>query len=350
MAIVRAAFVLLSLLCGVLFLAACSNATISKEEDERNKDFHYIQEEEFEIGLITSLKVFKTPLDSFQSNYQHIEVYQSADSSYFGKILLLDENIQLTERDAASYNEMMAHVPMMAHPHPKRILVIGGGDGYVVSEVLKHPSVSHVDHVELDRGVIDVSQRNFPWATNLWDHPKVALHITDGAQFVRTAPTNYYDVVIQDSSDPQVVEADGVTVTVLPSSVLYEREHFQHLTRILTSHGIFTFQAETYNIPSSLQAMKQWRRIALQAGFQSVRYATIAIPTYSTGQIGMYVCQKQQQQPINDTESISERFHALIGSSTLYYHPPLQKSSFDLPFWVEKYLYSDDDDYTKDEL
>jgi spermidine synthase len=178
----------------------------------------------------------------------------------------------------------------------------------------------------------------------------VKLHVTDGAQFVRDAASGSYDVIIQDSSDPFVVEEDDTT-TVLPSNVLYTPEHFAHMNRILSKHGVLTFQAETYNIPSSLTGIREWRSIALQAGFKTVRYATIATPTYSTGQIGMYVCNKQAQKVVengvveidaNERAALLQRFKALSGP-TKYYHPRLQSSCFDLPYWVETYIYADDE-------
>jgi spermidine synthase len=313
--------------------------------------FRDLQEEEFEIGFTTTLLLKDKPLESFKSKYQVIDVYESAAKAadntqgYFGKVLVLDGNIQLTERDAPNYNEMMAHVPLMefglaSKSLPKRVLVIGGGDGYVVAEVLKHSSVVQVDHVELDQGVIDVSARHFPWATvsdadgsthSLWDDKRVNLHVQDAAEFVRKAPSGFYDVIVQDSSDPEVVEEDG-SVTVLPGSVLFTDDHFGHLNRVLSSEGIFAFQAETYNIPSSLKSIRTWRASLQQTGFATVQYATIAIPTYSTGQIGMYVCNKQNMTPESSSNNdavtekqawIKERFDKLSGD-TLYYHPRLQ--------------------------
>ena len=315
---------------------------------EETKNHKLIKEEEYELGLITTLLVNKKPLQSLKSKYQQIDIYENP--YYFGKVLVLDDCIQLTEQDASSYNEMMSHVALFDHPHPRRVLVIGGGDGYVVSEALKHASVTHIDHVELDDGVINISKAHFPWANATWDDPRVTLHVSDGAKFVRDAADGSYDVIIQDSSDPFVVEEDGRT-TVLPSHVLYTPEHFAHLNRILSKQGVLTFQAETYNIPSSLAGIREWRSIALQAGFKTVRYATIATPTYSTGQIGMYVCNKYAQKVMEngvveiDTDeraALLQRFKALSGP-TKYYHPRLQSSCFDLPYWVETYIYGNED-------
>jgi spermidine synthase len=190
--------------------------------------------------------------------------------------------------------------------------------------------VVQIDHVELDTAVIDLSREHFEWGT-AWDDPRCHLHITDGAAFVRDAQDGYYDVIIQDSSDPFVVEKDG-SVTILPSQVLYTPEHFAQLLRILSPEGIFTFQAETYNIPSSLDGIMKWRQSSLDAGFTSARYGTISISSYPTGQIGFYVCAKQhvttEEGNIDkdkiQMESVQTRFEKFI-SDTSHYHPRMQQ-------------------------
>jgi spermidine synthase len=187
------------------------------------------------IGLTSNSLLYET-----KSLYQSIEVHQT---EHFGKLLLLDGVIQLTERDADSYNEMMAHVPMFQHRNPKRVLVIGGGDGYVLKEVLKHPSVVHVDHVDLDEDVIKTCRIHFPQWGDCWEDPRAMLHIEDGAQFVRAIPDGYYDVIVQDSSDPWVIEADG-SATPLPSGVLYDEDHLCQLQRILAPDGILNLQVK----------------------------------------------------------------------------------------------------------
>jgi spermidine synthase len=153
---------------------------------------------------------------------------------------LKDGVTQLTEKDANSYNEMMAHVAMMQHRKPKRALVIGGGDGYVLSEVLKHEGLLLVDHVDLDGDVIEVCKEHFSWG-DAWKDPRVVLHIEDGAAFVAHAPSGYYDVIIQDSSDPWTWDSSGRKIE-LPSSVLYSEAHFQNIFRILGEGGTFNFQ------------------------------------------------------------------------------------------------------------
>lgn len=309
-----------------------------------------VKEEEDEIGYHMSLVADPIPIHSSQSAYQKIEIYQSKT---YGKILILDDCIQLTERDASHYNEMMAHVGVMAHPNPKRVLVIGGGDGYVVHEVLKHTSIERVDHVELDREVIDVSRRYLPWG-RAWDDDRVHLHIADGADFVRRRGSletgSYYDVVIQDSSDPFYEDSAG-DMAVLPSSVLYTEEHFGNVRSLLGEDGAFVVQAEMYNVPSSLDAIKSWRELLLNVGFESTKYGTIAISSYPTGQIGFFLCTKMESKASGKAQNVlsvntaapeialQSRFEAMDGEETLYYHPRLQQSCFDLPLWVEKRIY-----------
>ena len=193
---------------------------------------------EEEIKFYQALEVTDdSPIFQKKSKYQEIQVHQS---KYYGKILVLDGVVQLTERDAYSYNEMMAHVAMMQHSNPKRALVIGGGDGYVLSEMLKYDSLEHVDHVDLDDEVVETCKKYFSWGA-AWDDPRVTLHVKDGAAFVRDAADSYYDVIVQDSSDPWTCAENGEQIP-LPSEVLYTREHFDNVRRILTQNGVFNLQ------------------------------------------------------------------------------------------------------------
>lgn len=180
------------------------------------------------------------PILEKRSQFQDISVVESKS---YGKILVLDGVIQLTEKDADSYNEMMTHPAMFSHTKPKRVLVIGGGDGYVLSEVLKHPEVEHVDHVDLDGDVIQICKDQFGWG-KAWDDPRVNLHIADGAAFVKNTTEGFYDVIIQDSSDPYTWDEETGERVDLPSKTLYSEDHFQNISRALKENGVFSFQAE----------------------------------------------------------------------------------------------------------
>lgn len=276
------------------------------------------------------------PVFQKQSKFQDISVLKS---KHYGKILMLDGVIQLTEKDADSYNEMMAHPAMFSHPNPKRVLVIGGGDGYVLSEVLKHPEVEHVDHVDLDGEVVEVCRTHFEWG-KAWDDERVTLHVADGAAFVKRSQDGYYDVIIQDSSDPYTWEEDTGEKVDLPSMTLYSDEHFQNISRILKKDGVFNFQAETFNIESDLDGIVEWRKRALSVGFEDARYGSISISSYPTGQIGFLLCRKSVE-PSASKKEIKDRYDTMVGlgRATSYYQPKLQEASFSLPLWVENRIY-----------
>lgn len=208
------------------------------------------------------------------------------------------------------------------------------------TQVLKHPSVEHVDHVDLDRDVIDICRIHFDWGA-CWDDKRVHLHIEDGATFVQNK-TGFYDVIIQDSSDPYTWDKDNGEKIHLPSETLYTYDHFHNIFDALAENGIFNFQAETFNIASDMESMVQWREDALSVGFDSVRYGSIYISSYATGQIGFMLCQKSvRDDEASMIQSIEDKFQKLtaMGMLTSYYHPQLHAASFILPLWVHNKLY-----------
>lgn len=293
-----------------------------------------------ETGFYQSLTLTsEEPIFQKKSKYQEIKVVRS---KYYGKVLILDGVVQLTEKDGNSYNEMMVHPAMFTHRMPKRVLIIGGGDGYVLSEVLKHPEVEHVDHVDLDSAVIDVCRDHFPWGS-AWSDPRVHLHFADGAKFVADAEEGFYHVVIQDSSDPFTWGDNGEKIE-LPSSTLYAKEHFVNIEKSLAPDGVFNFQAETFNIESDLEGIVEWRKQAIDVGFENANYGSITISTYPTGQIGFLLCRKSVESCATQNE-VEERFTKLDNSQgeTTYYHPKLQQSAFELPRWVEKRIYESEE-------
>ena len=120
----------------------------------------------------------------------------------FGRVLALDGVVQTTEGDEFIYHEMLAHTPILAHGGVSRVLIIGGGDGGMAREVLRHASVKHLTMVEIDRGVVDMSREHLPsLSAGAFDDPRLELVITDGAKFVHETGDRW-DVVIVDSTDP----------------------------------------------------------------------------------------------------------------------------------------------------
>ena len=133
-----------------------------------------------------------------KTKFQELAVY---DTESLGRILVLDDVVQTTELDEYLYHECLAHVPMFAHPNPEEVLIVGGGDGGTLREVLKHPSVKRATLVDIDEGVIDASKRFLPQWNVGFSNPRARVVISDGLEFVAKSKGEY-DVVIVDSTDP----------------------------------------------------------------------------------------------------------------------------------------------------
>lgn len=165
-----------------------------------------------------------------KSKFQEIMVFEN---SYFGRILVLDNVVQLTERDEFIYHEMLTHVIMHAHPEAKNVAVIGGGDGGAVREVLKHDCVKKVYFVEIDEEVINVSRKFFPSLSMSIDDPRVEIRCMDGAEFIKEIK-NSLDVIIVDSTD-----------IIGFAKSLFTVEFFKYVRDALTENGMFVTLSES---------------------------------------------------------------------------------------------------------
>ena len=145
-------------------------------------------------------------------------------SSHYGNVLVLDGAIQVSERDEFAYQEMIAHIPLFANKSPRKVLIIGGGDGGVLREVLKHPSVEMAYMVEIDEMVVEVSKHHLSQSTaTAFNDPRTTLLFQDAAEFVRTLPDDLrFDCIICDSSDP-----------VGPAASLFTPEFYRNLHNAL---------------------------------------------------------------------------------------------------------------------
>jgi len=182
-----------------------------------------------EKGLRLGLKV-KDVLFCGKSQYQEICVY---DTATYGRTLVIDDVVMTTEKDEFVYHEMLVHVPMMAHPNPERVLVIGGGDGGAIREVLKHPSVKTAHLVEIDEMVIEASKKYLPQISFALADPRVKITVADGIEYLKTT-SERYDVVIVDSTDP-VGAAVG----------LFAEDFYLSVRNALRPGGIHVCQTET---------------------------------------------------------------------------------------------------------
>jgi spermidine synthase len=212
---------------------------------------------------ITYLYQVSKTLYRCKSSYQEIMVL---DSAYFGKILVLDGVVQLTEKDEFFYHEMLAQVALHSHVNPKTILIIGGGDGGTLREVLKHKQVKKVQLVEIDRQVIEVSKRFFPELTLGFADKRLELIEMDGTSYIKRTKRKY-DVVIVDSTDP-----------VGPAEGLFTEQFFKDMRSILNNEGIFVAQTESLHFHRQfvIDAQMKLRRLFKVVGLYCVPIATYA--------------------------------------------------------------------------
>ncbi|KMQ43867.1 S-adenosyl-L-methionine-dependent methyltransferase [Trichophyton rubrum] len=162
-----------------------------------------------------------------KSDYQDVLVFESSDH---GTVLVLDNVIQCTERDEFSYQEMITHLAMNSHPNPKKVLVIGGGDGGVLREIVKHDTVEEAVLCDIDEAVIRVSKKYLPGMSVGFQHPNAKVYVRDGFKFLEEQK-NQFDVIITDSSDPEG-----------PAEVLFQKPYFELLYGALREGGVISTQ------------------------------------------------------------------------------------------------------------
>ncbi|TYH25494.1 hypothetical protein ES288_A03G173500v1 [Gossypium darwinii] len=277
-------------------------------------------------GEAHSLKVEKV-LFQGKSDYQNVMVFQS---STYGKVLVLDGVIQLTERDECAYQEMITHLPLCSIPNPKKVLVIGGGDGGVLREVSRHSSVEQIDICEIDKMVVDVSKQYFPDVAVGYDDPRVKLHIGDGVAFLKAVPEGTYDAIIVDSSDP-----------IGPAQELFEKPFFESVAKALRPGGVVCTQAES--IWLHMHIIEDIVANCRQIFKGSVNYAWTTVPTYPSGVIGFMLCStegplvdfKHPVNPIDKDESCCKSKRPLK-----FYNSEIHPAAFCLPSFAKKVIES----------
>lgn len=268
-------------------------------------------------GLAMSLKVEKV-LYSKKSKYQDVLVFKSTN---WGNVLVLDNCIQVTERDEYSYQEMIAHLALNSHPNPKKALVIGGGDGGVLREILKHSTIEEAWLCDIDEDVIEVSKKYLPEMAKSYNDPRTKVHIGDGFKFLDDYK-NTFDVIITDSSDPEG-----------PAELLFQKPYFELLKGALTEKGVVSTQAESIWLHMDIIS-----KLKKECGevFPVAEYAYTSIPTYPSGTIGFMVCSKD---PSAELKQPLRKFDEEFTSQHLrYYNSKVHEASFVLPQWADKKL------------
>lgn len=283
-------------------------------------------------GQAFSLKVEKVILDK-QSKYQHIQIF---DSSHYGRVLVLDGAIQLTERDEASYQEMLAFMPLNSHPNPKKVLVIGGGDGGVVREVAKHPAVKRIVMCEIDDEVVNACREHIPSVSSGFNDPRLELHIGDGLQFLQSSDEQF-DVIITDASDPVVADttADaGDCSKDGPAMSLFNEEYYTQLHDRLAPEGILTSQGESMWLHKELIGglLRKSRSV-----YPVVQYAYTCTPSYPSGQIGLIMCSKNPATNFRDPVT-KWSLEDVKRYKLKYYNTAMHSAAFALPTFMTLFL------------
>lgn len=271
-------------------------------------------------GQANALQVKEVLLHK-QTQYQDLLVFESTT---WGKVLVLDGVIQLTEKDEMSYQEMMAHLPLFSHSAPKDVLIIGGGDGGVLREVCKHDCVERITMCDIDGGVIEASKTYFPKVGCAFDNPKLNLIVGDGVAFAEKAEAGSFDVMIVDSSDP-----------VGPAEQLFSKEFYETAERILKPGGLLCSQGECLWIHGDLiHGMINENG----APFACAEYASIQVPTYPSGQIGAFLARKAGGA--GSPSCRTPRRDVPDDMELRYYSTDMHSASFALPEFIRKRLYS----------
>ncbi len=270
-----------------------------------------------QTGLTVGLKRL---LFSRQSAYQKVEVYET---DTWGNLMTIDGMVMLSERDEFVYHEMISHVAMFTHPDPKRVLIIGGGDGGTAREVLKHPSVEQVDLVEIDKTVVEASRIHFPGVGD-FDNPKLNVRYEDGIRFVKSVDKPY-DVIIIDGSDP-----------VGPAQGLFEKDFYRFCLEAMTEEGVLTAQTESPWVESYHPSMKKVFS-ALDELFPVSEMYLNYIPLYPAGMWSM-ACASRGDSPLSESTRKRIQLQNDLPGILKYYNEEVHFGSFALPNFVKEII------------
>lgn len=279
-----------------------------------------IRYEEFYNGQTGLTVGVEEILFSEVSNYQHVEVFKT---DTWGNLMTIDGMVMLSEKDEFVYHEMITHPALCVHPDPKRVLIIGGGDGGTAREVLKHSTVEQVDMVEIDETVVKASKLHFPKVGD-WDNPRLHLVFDDGVTFVKNHK-NAYDVIIVDGSDP-----------VGPAEGLFNKSFFQNCHQALTENGILTAQSETPWVEKYHPNISDIISFTEEIFALSKLYLAF-IPLYPSGMWGLTFASKGID-PVSEhyLSKVDERISRLNGLR--YYNREIHQAAFALPNFVKNII------------
>ena len=258
-----------------------------------------------------------------RSEFQDIVIFRNET---YGRVLMLDGCVQITEADEFIYQEMLAHVPLLAHGSARRVLIIGAGDGGVLRRVLQHPGVEVAVLVEIDAAVIRLSKQFLPEvAGDAWDDPRARVIIRDGVSYVAEAGDNSFDVIIVDSTDP-----NGV------GEPLFTDRFYSDCARVLGQSGLIVNQC---GVPF-LQGEELRRTTArLARSFTHVTAYVAAVPSYIGGLMTLGFASNKANMNVLSLIDVKSRGElAGISLKTRYWTPEVHVAAFHLPLYIRDFL------------
>lgn len=275
-------------------------------------------EETLHSGFRVRLKADRVLFDS-ETEHQRLIIFENAD---YGRVMMLDGVVQLSTRDEFVYHEMMAHVPLFAHGKAKRVLVVGGGDGGVLREVLKHPEVESATLCEIDRSVIELCREHFPdVSAGALDDARTTVVIADGTKFVAEADRRF-DAILVDSTDPMG-----------PGAALFTKEFYTDCRRALTDGGVLV----TQNGLPFLQAAELKQSVSYFRDLFDDAFAYLATtPSYFGGPMSFGWATDHAKLRRRKRRKLAKRHKKAGGFPTRYWRPDVHVAAFALPTYVHE--------------
>lgn len=272
-------------------------------------------------GYAQTFEVKGEMLVDEQSEFQHIQIF---DTPLNGRLMALDGIVQITDRDEASYSEMLVHVPAMEIGDAKRVFIIGGGDGAVAEEALKLPGVE-VEMCEIDGRVVDVCKQHFAHVNNgAFDNPRFRLHVQDAFEYLKDpANRGRFDIIVADRPDP-----------VGPAEVLFQTQFYELVRDALTDRGVVVFQNGTpfYQPEELTDTMAQLRAVFPHSGC----YLTVT-PSYTGGFMALTWGSRGTVLGTTDAAEVRRRWDA-TGATTDHYNPDIHFGAMALPQWIQRLM------------
>jgi len=275
-------------------------------------------EETLHGGFRVRLKADRVLFDS-ETEHQRLIIFENGD---YGRVMMLDGVVQLSTRDEFVYHEMMAHVPLFAHGKAKKTLIVGGGDGGVLREVLKHPEVKSATLCEIDRSVIDLCREHFPdVSAGAFDDKRTRVVIADGTKFMHETDERF-DVIMVDSTDP-----------IGPGAVLFTREFYTDCRRALAPGGVLVAQ----NGLPFLQPAELKQSVSYFRDLFGDAFAYIATtPSYFGGSMSYGWATDNKKLRRRKLRKIERRYKKAGGFPTRYWRPDIHLAAFALPNYIRE--------------